>query len=228
MSTEVKWIKIATDIFDDEKILLIESMPDADALIVIWLKLLVQAGKCNTSGVLVMNNGMPYTDEMLATLFRRPLSTVRLALTTFEKFGMVEFIDEIIALPNWGKHQSLDQIEKRREYMKNYMRKKRKEQKKLVADVNETGKVYSEVYNDVYKGVYVNSADKDKDKELDSSSKLANRLSEEESEAIFSRFKDADYLINEVQEQVDAKRKKIEKPYEYIVGYATNKGWETL
>lgn len=228
MSTEVKWIKIATDIFDDEKILLIESMPDADALIVIWLKLLVQAGKCNTSGVLIMNNGMPYTDEMLATLFRRPLNTVRLALTTFEKFGMVEFIDEVIALPNWGKHQSLDQIEKRREYMKSYMRKKRKEQKKLVADVNETGKVYSEVYNDVYKGVYVNSADKDKDKELDSSSKLVNRLSEEESEAIFSRFKDADYLINEVQEQVDAKRKKIEKPYEYIVGYATNKGWETL
>ena len=30
---EVKWIKIVTDIFDDEKILLIESMPDADALI---------------------------------------------------------------------------------------------------------------------------------------------------------------------------------------------------
>ena len=55
-----------------------------------------------------------------------------------------------------------------------------------------------------------------------------NRLSEEESEAIFSRFKDADFLINEVQEQVDAKKKKIEKPYEYIVGYATNKGWETL
>lgn len=224
MSTEVKWIKIATDIFDDEKILLIESMPDADALIVIWLKLLVQAGKCNTSGVLVMNNGMPYTDEMLATLFRRPLNTVRLALTTFEKFGMVEFIDEVIALPNWGKHQSLDQIEKRREYMKNYMRKKRKEQKKLVADVNENGKVYSEVYNEVY----VYSADKDKDKELDSSSKLANRLSEEESEIIFSRYKDADYLINEVQEQVDAKNKEIEKPFEYIVGYATNKGWEKL
>ena len=29
---EVKWIKIATDIFDDEKILLIEALPDAYAI----------------------------------------------------------------------------------------------------------------------------------------------------------------------------------------------------
>ena len=32
----VKWIKICTDIFDDEKIVLIESMPEADGIIVIW------------------------------------------------------------------------------------------------------------------------------------------------------------------------------------------------
>ena len=37
---EVQWIKIVTDIFDDEKILLIENMPDADSMIVIWFKLL--------------------------------------------------------------------------------------------------------------------------------------------------------------------------------------------
>ena len=34
---EVKWIKITTDVFDDEKILLIESMPSADSIITIWL-----------------------------------------------------------------------------------------------------------------------------------------------------------------------------------------------
>ena len=37
MSSDVKWIKITTDIFDDEKILLIESLPESDAIIVIWL-----------------------------------------------------------------------------------------------------------------------------------------------------------------------------------------------
>ena len=33
---DIKWIKIATNIFSDEKILLIEQMPDADTILVIW------------------------------------------------------------------------------------------------------------------------------------------------------------------------------------------------
>ena len=60
--TEVKWIKIVTDIFDDEKILIIESMPEADAMIVIWFKLLCLAGKQNNSGVFTINNRIAYTD----------------------------------------------------------------------------------------------------------------------------------------------------------------------
>ena len=44
MASDVKWIKITTDIFDDEKVLMIESMPSSDSIIVIWFKLLVLAG----------------------------------------------------------------------------------------------------------------------------------------------------------------------------------------
>jgi len=40
---DVKWIKIVTDIFDDEKIRLIDALPDNDTILVIWFKLLVQA-----------------------------------------------------------------------------------------------------------------------------------------------------------------------------------------
>ena len=43
MASEIKWIKIVTDIFDDEKILLIESLPEADTIIVVWFKLLTLA-----------------------------------------------------------------------------------------------------------------------------------------------------------------------------------------
>ena len=104
---DVKWIKITTDIFDDEKILLIESLPEADSIIVIWFKLLCLAGKMNNSGVFVMNNRLPYTDKMLATIFRRKETTVQMALKTFEEFGMIEIIDGVITIPNWGKHQNL-------------------------------------------------------------------------------------------------------------------------
>lgn len=127
---EVKWIKIVTDVFDDEKILMIETMPEADTIIVIWFKLLCLAGKQNNSGVFQMGQ-MPYTDEMFSTIFRRPLNTVRLALKTFEQFGMVEIINNTVTIPNWGKHQSIDQIEAKNAYMKKYMREYREKQKQI-------------------------------------------------------------------------------------------------
>ena len=125
---EVKWIKIVTDVFDDEKILMIETMPEADTIIVIWFKLLCLAGKQNNSGVFQMGQ-MPYTDEMFSTIFRRPLNTVRLALKTFEQFGMIEIVHDTVTIPNWGKHQNIDQIESKNAYMKNYMREYREKQK---------------------------------------------------------------------------------------------------
>lgn len=128
---DVKWIKITTDIFDDEKILLIESLPEADSIIVIWFKLLCLAGKQNNSGVFMMNDKLAYTDEMLATIFRRNINTVRLALNTFEQFGMIERIDSVITIPNWDKHQSLDKLELAREQTKKRVAKHREKQKLL-------------------------------------------------------------------------------------------------
>lgn len=130
--SEVKWIKIVTDIFDDEKMLLIENLPDADSLIVIWFKLLCLAGKNNNNGVFLMNDRIAYTDEMLATIFRRNINTVRLALKTFEEFGMIDVIEGVITIPNWGKHQTMDKIEKRNEYMRNYMQEYRQKQKNQI------------------------------------------------------------------------------------------------
>lgn len=131
MDGKVKWIKIVTDIFDDEKILLIENMPDADCIIVLWFKLLCLAGKQNNGGVFILTDTIPYTDEMLATIFRRPLNTVRLALETFERFGMIERIENVITIPNWSKHQSLDSAEKRRERDRLYQQRRRNSQRIL-------------------------------------------------------------------------------------------------
>ena len=134
--SNVKWIKITVNIFDDEKILLIESLPDADSIIVIWFKLLCLSGKQNNHGVFMLNDSIPYTDEMLATIFRRKVTTVKMALETFERFGMIARIDGAVTIPNWGKHQSLDQLENRQEYMREYMRNYRQKQKSITCKVN--------------------------------------------------------------------------------------------
>lgn len=128
---EVKWIKITTDVFDDEKIILIESLPDAYAIITVWFKLLCLAGKQNNSGVFLLGR-LAYTDKMLATIFRMKESTVTMALNTFEEFGMVKIIDGVITIPNWEKHQSLDKMEQAREATRQRVAKHREKQKALI------------------------------------------------------------------------------------------------
>ena len=157
---EIKWIKIATNIFSDEKILLIEQMPDADTILVIWFKLLCMAGKENNCGVFVMGNKIAYTDEMLSTIFRRPLPTIRLALSTFEAFGMIEIIEnssgmEVYTIPNWEKHQNIEGMEKIREQTRLRVAKHRENQK-LALQCNVT----------VTKGNAIEE-DKEEDKEED-------------------------------------------------------------
>jgi predicted phage replisome organizer len=126
---EVKWIKLSTNMFEDEKIRLIESLPESDTILIIWVKLLAQAGKTNASGYIYLSERIPYTDEMLATIFNRPIGTVRLALKTFEQFGMIEINDDhFIAITNWEKHQNIDGLEKIRE--QNRLRKQREREKK--------------------------------------------------------------------------------------------------
>jgi len=112
---EVKWIKITTDMFDDEKIAIISSMPEANAMLVIWIRLLALAGKTNDGGSIYFDEGIPYTDDMLATIFRQPLNIVRLALATFEKFRMIERHEDQIYICNWEKHQNVEGMDKLRE-----------------------------------------------------------------------------------------------------------------
>ena len=134
--SDVKWIKITTDIFDDEKILLIESLPDSYAIITVWFKLLCLAGKQNNSGVFMMGR-IAYTDKMLATIFRMKESIVTMALNTFEQFGMIEVVGGVITIPNWEKHQNLDKLEMAREQTRARVAKHREKQK-LLTDGNVT------------------------------------------------------------------------------------------
>ena len=169
--SEIKWIKITTDIFDDEKMCLIDALPDRDAIIVIWIKLITLAGKLNRKGVLAISKNIIYTDETLAQTFHRPLNTVRMALEVFEKFGMVEKIDGVIVLPNWEKHQNIDGMEKIKEQNRNRAARHRQKQK-LLAQNNE-----SNVTDNVMNNVTVtlgNAIDKELDKELDKDKEIIN------------------------------------------------------
>ena len=164
---EVKWIKLTTDIFDDEKILMIESLPSADTIIVIWFKLLAFAGKSNNNGVFMMSNRIPYTEDMLAAIFRRDSKTVSLALKTFEQFGMIEIVDSVITIPNWDKHQSLDAYEKKKERDRKLQAERRARQKALIQESPDNRLTSGEGNNDGQLTVAVSEEEKEKEEDLE-------------------------------------------------------------
>lgn len=167
--SEIKWIKLSTQMFEDEKIKLIEQMPESDTILIIWVKLLAQAGKTNASGYIYLSENIPYSDEMLAAIFGRPLNIVRLALNTFQKFGMIEINEEnYISISNWEKHQNLDAMEKIREQNRKRVQRHREKQRvlQLSPDSNVTCNVTETESNAI-----------DIDKELDKEKELKDILS---------------------------------------------------
>lgn len=173
---EVKWIKITTDMFEDEKIDFIQSLPEGDSLLVIWVRLLTMAGKCNANGYIFLTENIPYTEESLAYKFKKSLNVVKLALQTFQKLKMIQIGDRGIELLNWSKYQNLEGLDKlkQREYERVKKRKQREKAKELQAPAKEELASSGDVPNNVpgtnegtYQGQSTGTPSYIRDREID-------------------------------------------------------------
>lgn len=235
---DVKWIKITTDIFDDEKILMIESMPSADSIIVVWLKLLTFAGKQNNDGVFLMSNRIAYTDEMLASIFRRDINTVRMALSTFERFGMVEIIENVITIPNWNKHQSLDAYEKKKERDRLYKRERRSAQNALVQKA--VRRLSDDLSDDLSSDVAFSEEEREKEIDIDKEDISIKKptkhkcgeynnvlLTDDELEKLKDEFSDWEQRIERLSSYVASTGKGYKSHYATIRNWARKDGEQT-
>lgn len=113
---DLKWFKVDPNIFADEKIRIIETMPDSDGILVVWFKLLALAARSKSDGVLLFDEGIPYDTDVLAAIFNRKKNLVELSMNVFEKYRMIEYFENgAIYIVNWEKYQSIDYMNKIRE-----------------------------------------------------------------------------------------------------------------
>ena len=119
----ISWIKLSVNIFEDEKIQIIESMPEGSQMVLTWIKLLALAGRTNREGIIAITETKAYTAESLAVIFKISTELVKKALETFQDFGMIEISKGIVYIINWGKYQNLEGMER--------IRAKDRERKKL-------------------------------------------------------------------------------------------------
>ena len=129
--SEVKWIKMSTGLPDSRKLKQIRRLPEGDTVALMWVFLMCLAGKVNENGLIYFTPEIPYTDEMLADEFNMEINTIRLGLQTFQKFGMIEIVNDIICLSSWEKWQSTDRLSEIREYNRLAKQKSRAKQKLL-------------------------------------------------------------------------------------------------
>lgn len=156
----LKWIKLATGLFNNRKIKQIEALPEGDTILAIWFKLLCLAGSINDAGLIYVTRKMPYTTEMLAEELRRPINTVRMALATFQNFDMVAVAEDgLLQIVGWAEHQGgVAAIETAAEKNKLRQQRYREKQKLLAAGQpvpaeNVTESVTRNVTNDVTENV---------------------------------------------------------------------------
>jgi predicted phage replisome organizer len=109
------WIKVMCNILDHRKIKMIRKGPEGNTLVLLWLLMLIEAGKCERGGYLMISDSLPYTAETLGMVTDIPLPTVQLGLATFAGLEMIDQRDGVICLKNWSKYQSEDKLKARRE-----------------------------------------------------------------------------------------------------------------
>lgn len=129
--SDVKWVKIATDMFDNRKIRHIRKLPEGNNIVLIWVMLLSLAGKCNASGMIFLTENIPYTDKLLADELGFDESVIHIALNALEKFDMISRdASDLLEVRNWDEYQNIEGLDKIRE--QNRLRKQRQRERERI------------------------------------------------------------------------------------------------
>ena len=126
----VKWIKLFTDLFEDEKIIMLSTRQNGESLILTWLKLLCLAGKINDGGAITIGEQKPYTAEMISSIFHKPLDETNSALDIFEEYDMISRKNGIVKILSWDRYQNVKSLKKIKEANANKQEEKRKEERR--------------------------------------------------------------------------------------------------
>ena len=225
--SSVKWIKINIDMFDDEKIKIIQAMPEGDSLLVVWIKLITLAGKTNDGGYIYIAENMPYTEEMLSTIMNKPINTIRLALSTFLSLKMIEEDTKGIYLINFEKHQSLDKMEKLKEQNRIRVAKYRDKKKQELLECNDDVTLHV---------MQSNGIDIDIDKDIDKDNNIyipfgeykRVKLKQKEYDKLIEEYgkEYVDFITDRLDEYVESNNTKNKyKNFNLVIRKAIRENW---
>lgn len=85
------YLKLKENFFDSDSMVLLESMQDGILYSNILMKMYLKSLKNN--GKLVLNDVIPYSTQMIATVTRHQVGTVEKAIEVFKQLGLIDVLD---------------------------------------------------------------------------------------------------------------------------------------
>ena len=127
---QVQWLKIYTDIFDNEKIKKLLKNRDGDTYCRVWFQLLTLAAKSNQQGAILLGENIPMTIDDLARVMNKTVNKLTTIIQQLSNLGMIIVKEDTIYIKNWDVYQSTDKLEKIQEDNRRRQREYRERQKK--------------------------------------------------------------------------------------------------
>ena len=126
---QVQWLKVYTDIFDNEKMKKLLRNRDGDTYFRVWIQLLTLAAKSNQHEAILLGENIPMSKEDLAKVMHKTLNKLEKIIQDLYELDMIIIEKETICIKNWDMYQSADELEKLRESNKRRQQKYRDKQK---------------------------------------------------------------------------------------------------
>ena len=127
---QVQWLKIYTDIFDNEKIKKLLKNRDGDSYCRVWFQLLTLAAKSNQNGAILLGENIPMTIDDLARIMSKTVNKLTKVIQQLCDLNMIIVKNDTIYIKNWDIYQSADKLEKMRTDNRNRQREYRERHKK--------------------------------------------------------------------------------------------------
>lgn len=126
---QVQWLKVYTDIFDNEKMKKLLRNRDGDTYFRVWIQLLTLAAKSNQHGAILLGENIPMSKDDLAKVMHKTLNKLEKIIQDLYELDMIIIEKETICIKNWDMYQSADELEKLRESNRRRQQKYRDKQK---------------------------------------------------------------------------------------------------
>lgn len=158
------YLKLKDNFFDNEKMIVLESMPDGYIYSNILLKLYLRSLK--GEGRLMFNDRIPYNPTLLAQITRHSVGDVERAINIFEEFELIEKMDNgaiyMLDIQNFIGHSSTE-ADRQREYQRKLKESNGNDLKMI--ECKKSNKKSNEVSNK--KSTPEKEKEKEREKELD-------------------------------------------------------------